>query len=156
RMHGVPTPMDIEWAKDGVTGKLFVVQARPETVHSRRASPTVRLYTMKTDRPAVVTGLAVGDGVGVGAARVIRDASLFGNETRVGEADAAGSFGQQPGSLGRPQDFRPGDVLITEVTDPDWEPIMKSAAAIVTERGGRTSHAAIVARELGIPAIVGA
>jgi pyruvate,water dikinase len=129
--HGAPTPMDIEWAKDGVSGKLFVVQARPETVHSRRVSPKVRLYSMETDRDPIVTGLAVGDGVGVGSARVIQDPK-------------------------RLEEFQPGDVLVTEITDPDWEPIMKSAAAIVTERGGRTSHAAIVARELSIPAVVGA
>lgn len=130
RVHGAPTPMDIEWAKDGLTGKLFIVQARPETVHSRRASPKVRLYEMKTTETPIATGLAVGDGIGVGTSRIIRDPK------RIGE-------------------FRQGDVLVTEITDPDWEPIMKSAAAIVTERGGRTSHAAIVARELGIPAIVG-
>jgi pyruvate, water dikinase len=131
RVRGAPTPMDIEWAKDGLSGELFVVQARPETVHSRRASPTVRLYSMKSDRPALVTGLAVGERVGAGDARVIADPKRIG-------------------------DFSPGQVLVTEITDPDWEPIMRSAAAIVTERGGRTSHAAIVARELGIPAIVGA
>jgi pyruvate,water dikinase len=130
RVHKTPTPMDIEWAKDGVSGGLYVVQARPETVHSRRASPRVRLYDLKTERPALATGLAIGEGVAAGALRVIRDPQRIG-------------------------DFRPGDVLVTEVTDPDWEPIMKSAAAIVTERGGRTSHAAIVARELGIPAVVG-
>lgn len=131
KLHGAPTPMDIEWAKDGRSGQLFVVQARPETVHSRRLGPIVRTYRMKTEREPVVTGLAVGEGIGAGGARVIDDPK-------------------------RLAEFQKGDVLVTEITDPDWEPIMKSASAIVTERGGRTSHAAIVARELGIPAIVGA
>lgn len=131
RLHGADTPMDIEWAKDGTSGRLYVVQARPETVHSQRSSAVVRLYELKTTATPLVRGLAVGESVGVGPARVIRD----------------------PRQLG---DFRPGDVLVTESTDPDWEPVMASAAAIVTEHGGRTSHAAIVARELGIPAIVGA
>jgi pyruvate,water dikinase len=129
--YGAPTPMDIEWAKDGASGKLFVVQARPETVHARRASPKVRTYAMKTDAAPILEGLAVGEGIGAGDARVIADPKRLG-------------------------EFKVGDVLVTEVTDPDWEPIMKSAAAIVTERGGRTSHAAIVARELGISAVVGA
>ncbi|HXX69350.1 MAG TPA: phosphoenolpyruvate synthase [Polyangiaceae bacterium] len=131
RAHGADTPMDIEWAKDGVTGELFIVQARPETVHSRRSAPTVRIY--KLDRPGRVlaTGLAIGDSVAGGPARVVRDPRQ--------EAEV-----------------QKGDVLVTEVTDPDWEPIMKIASAIVTDRGGRTSHAAIVARELGVPAIVGA
>ncbi len=131
RVHGTETPMDIEWALDGISGELFVVQARPETVHSQRKVPKVRLYTLEGASAALVSGLAVGDGVNVGTARVVRD----------------------PRQLG---ELRPGEVLVTEITDPDWEPIMKTAAGIVTERGGRTSHAAIVARELGIPAIVGA
>ena len=133
KAHGAPSPMDIEWAKDGISGRLFIVQARPETVHSRRAEPKVRLYAIATKDEKTETlakGLAVGEGVGAGKARVIRD----------------------PRSIA---EFAEGEVLVTEVTDPDWEPIMKSASAIVTERGGRTSHAAIVARELGIPAIVG-
>lgn len=129
REHGTDTPMDIEWAKDGATGELFVVQARPETVHSRKRSPKLRLYSLKAPVEPVATGLAVGDAVATGPTRVIRAADIGA--------------------------FRPGEVLVTEVTDPDWEPVMKMAAAIVTERGGRTSHAAIVARELGIPAIVG-
>jgi pyruvate,water dikinase len=129
--RGTPTPMDIEWAKDGATGKLFVVQARPETVHSQRSAPKIRLYRLDAKGRPLVSGLAIGDGVSSGRARVIRD----------------------PKQLG---EFREGDVLVTGNTDPDWEPIMKKAAAIVTERGGRTSHAAIVARELGVPAIVGA
>ncbi len=130
-LHGAPTPMDIEWAKDGLSGQLFVVQARPETVHSQVAAPKLRIYRLEADAPALVTGSAIGDAVATGRAHVIRDARRLG-------------------------DFRPGEVLVTLSTDPDWEPVMKTAAAIVTERGGRTSHAAIVARELGIPAIVGA
>jgi pyruvate,water dikinase len=130
RAHGVPTPMDIEWAKDGRTSDLYVVQARPETVHSQRKAPHVRLYEIKGKREPIVTGLAIGDAVSVGEARVIRD----------------------PRELAS---FAKGQILVTETTDPDWEPIMKSASAVVTERGGRTSHAAIVARELGIPAVVG-
>ncbi|HEY4117825.1 MAG TPA: phosphoenolpyruvate synthase [Byssovorax sp.] len=129
--RGAPTPMDIEWAKDGRSGELFIVQARPETVHSRRQAPKVRLYDLKTKASPRVTGFAIGDGVATGVAHTILD------PRRIAE-------------------FKPGEVLVTEITDPDWEPIMKSAAAIVTERGGRTSHAAIVARELGIPAVVGA
>ena len=124
-------PMDIEWAKDGVSGDLYVVQARPETVHSRRAHPKLHLYTMKSRATSIVQGLAIGDGVVHGRVRVLRDPR---------QADQ----------------LRPGEILVTETTDPDWEPIMKTAAGIVTERGGRTSHAAIVARELGVPAVVGA
>jgi pyruvate,water dikinase len=124
-------PMDIEWAKDGVTGELYFVQARPETVHSRRAHPKLHLYTMKGRATAVAQGLAIGDGVVHGRVRVLRDSR-----------EAA--------------QLQAGDILVTEITDPDWEPIMKTAAGIVTDRGGRTSHAAIVARELGVPAIVGA
>lgn len=130
RRHGADTPMDIEWAKDGLTGELYVVQARPETVHSRRAHPTLRVYSMKQRPAPIVEGLAVGDGVVTGKVRILRDAR---------QLDA----------------FRPGEILVTEITDPDWEPVMKSAAGIVTDRGGRTSHAAIVARELGVPAVVG-
>ncbi len=125
-----PTPMDIEWAKDGRTGQLFIVQARPETVHSLRTGPMLRLYTLKEKGATLVKGLAIGDAVAKGRARVIRD----------------------PKDLA---EFEPGEILVTEITDPDWEPIMKKAAGIVTDRGGRTSHAAIVARELGIPAVVG-
>lgn len=129
--RGEPTPMDIEWAKDGVTGELFIVQARPETVHSRRAAPSQRIYELAGHAEPLVTGLAIGNAVASARARIIRDPKQIG-------------------------DLLPGEILITEITDPDWEPIMKRAAGIVTERGGRTSHAAIVARELGIPAVVGA
>ncbi len=131
RLRGEPTPMDIEWAKDGVSGELFIVQARPETVHSRRAAPTQRLYELAGHAEPLVTGLAIGDAVASGRARVIRDPRQIA-------------------------EFVPGEILVTEITDPDWEPIMKKAAGVVTERGGRTSHAAIVARELGVPAVVGA
>jgi pyruvate,water dikinase len=129
-LNGRETPMDIEWAKDGKTGELFIVQARPETVHSQKSAPKVRVYTLSEKSTAIVTGLAVGDGIASGRARVIRD----------------------PRDLAQ---LAAGEILVTEVTDPDWEPIMKRAAGIVTDRGGRTSHAAIVARELGIPAVVG-
>lgn len=129
--RGARTPMDIEWAKDGVTGELFVVQARPETVHSQRVGPVIRVHHLRQDGPVLARGQAVGDQIAVGQARVLRDP----REMHV---------------------FQKGEVLIAEATDPDWEPILKLASAVVTERGGRTSHAAIVARELGIPAIVGA
>ena len=128
--RGTKTFMDIEWAKDGVTDELFIVQARPETVHSGREAPAVRLYDLKEQGEPLAEGLAVGNVVAAGSARVLAD----------------------PGEI---QTFQPGEVLVTGITDPDWEPIMKTAAAIVTDRGGRTSHAAIVARELGVPAVVG-
>ncbi|MBE7449973.1 MAG: phosphoenolpyruvate synthase [Kofleriaceae bacterium] len=129
RVHGTPTPMDIEWAKDGLTGELFVVQARPETVHAGRG-PIVRLYHLRGGGEIMGEGVAIGAAIGHGTTRTIAD----------------------------PRDiatFRGGEVLVTDTTDPDWEPVMKKASAIVTARGGRTSHAAIVARELGIPAVVG-
>jgi pyruvate, water dikinase len=131
RKRGEPVPMDIEWAKDGRTGDLFIVQARPETVHSQKKGPVVRRYRLAETGKILVEGLAVGEAIASGTARVIED----------------------PAGMSA---FQRGEVLITHVTDPDWEPIMKIAGAIVTEHGGRTSHAAIVARELGIPAIVGA
>ncbi len=123
-------PMDIEWAKDGRDGGLFVVQARPETVQSRRKGATFRSYRMIRKGRKLLDGLAIGDGVAVGEACVIR----------------------APGDIAR---FRDGAILVTETTDPDWVPVMKRAAAIVTDRGGRTSHAAIVSRELGLPAVIG-
>ena len=128
--RGRPTPMDIEWAKDGVTGEMFIVQARPETVQSQKQSGLVRTYRLKERGAILAKGRSVGDAVAAGPARVLK-----------------GSH-----ELARVQ---PGDVLVTDKTDPDWEPVMKKAAAIVTNRGGRTCHAAIVSRELGVPAVVG-
>jgi pyruvate,water dikinase len=128
--HGTDTPMDIEWAKDGQTGELFIVQARPETVHSQRVVTEIETYRLRGAGKVLVEGLAVGDKIAAGKVRVIPNVSHI-------------------------RDFQPGEILATDVTDPDWEPIMKNATAIITNRGGRTSHAAIVSRELGIPAIVG-
>jgi pyruvate,water dikinase len=122
-------PMDIEWAKDGETGELFIVQARPETVKAR-ASGIGERYVLEASGEVRISGRAIGQKIGAGAVRVIAS----------------------PAEMNRVQ---PGDVLVTDMTDPDWEPVMKRAAAIVTNRGGRTCHAAIVARELGIPAVVG-
>lgn len=124
------TPMDIEWAKDGKTGELFIVQARPETVHTRRTSTTLELFQLRGTGPALVTGRSVGAKVAHGKVRVIRDAS-----------ELAG--------------FQTGEVLVAPMTDPDWEPVLARAAAIVTDHGGRTCHAAIISRELGIPCVVG-
>lgn len=132
-LRGRFTPMDIEWAKDGITGELFIVQARPETVQSQKAANRLKTYrlTQPQARPEpLVRGRAVGEAIGQGTARVILD-------------------------VRRSDQFQAGEVLVTEKTDPDWEPIMKKASAIVTNQGGRTCHAAIIARELGIPAIVG-
>ena len=123
-------PMDMEWALDGRTGQLFIVQARPETVHSQDAKDVLQEYLLKKKGKILVTGSAVGKKIGAGPARIIRSVK-----------DMA--------------EFQKGEVLVTEITDPDWEPIKKIASAIVTDKGGRTSHAAIVSRELGIPAIVG-
>ncbi len=128
---GKPSPMDIEWAKDGLTAKIFIVQARPETVQSRRRADAMETYRLKERGPALVSGRSVGGRIGVGRVRVVAD-------------------------VRRLSEFREGEVLVTDKTDPDWEPIMKKAAAIVTNRGGRTCHAAIVSRELGLPAVVGA
>ena len=122
-------PMDIEWGRDGNSGQIYILQARPETVQSRSGAALQR-YSLQDRSPVIVTGRAIGSRIGAGPARVVRSAS---DMTRV----------------------QAGDVLVAEMTDPDWEPVMKRAAAIVTNRGGRTCHAAIIARELGIPAVVG-
>ena len=127
---GQPRPMDIEWARDGIDGRLYVVQARPETVAARRGSAFLEEFTLKARAAVVATGHAVGTRIGSGVARVIPSAAQI-------------------------NDFRAGEILVTDSTAPDWEPIMKSAAGIVTNRGGRTCHAAIVAREFGIPAVIG-
>ncbi|MEM4326721.1 MAG: phosphoenolpyruvate synthase [Candidatus Diapherotrites archaeon] len=124
------TPMDIEWAKDGKTNELFIVQARPETVQSRRKKEQIEVYSLKGKGKVIVEGSAIGEKVSFGRSHVIKDVHKI-------------------------SEFKPGEVLVTDITDPDWEPIMKIASAIVTDRGGRTSHAAIVSRELGLPAVVG-
>ncbi|OWY63728.1 phosphoenolpyruvate synthase [cyanobacterium TDX16] len=132
-VRGVYTPMDIEWAKDGLTGELSIVQARPETVQSQKSTNVIKSYKLvgeHSNASVLVRGRAVGEMIGTGKARVILD---------VHKLDT----------------FQPGEVLVTYKTDPDWEPIMKKASAIVTNQGGRTCHAAIIAREMGIPAIVG-
>ena len=123
-------PMDIEWAKDGIDGKLYIVQARPETVRSREDSNSMERYQLQGSAAIVTEGRAIGHKIGSGTAKVLA-------------------------SIADMDQIQPGDVLITDMTDPDWEPIMKRASAIVTNRGGRTCHAAIIARELGIPAVVG-
>ncbi|MEX0753187.1 MAG: phosphoenolpyruvate synthase [Xanthobacteraceae bacterium] len=128
---GHPMPMDIEWAKDADDGQIYVIQARPETVASRRSAAAFESYSLKGSAPVLATGRAVGEKIAAGSTRIITDARGL----------AA---------------FQPGEVLVAESTSPDWEPVMKIAAAIVTKRGGRTCHAAIVARELGVPAVVGA
>jgi len=128
--RGKPTPMDIEWAKDGLDGELYILQARPETVHSRQTGYIHEIFQLEERGPVLVEGRAVGKRIGAGTARVILDSENM-------------------------HEVHPGDVLVTDITDPDWEPVMKTASAIVTNRGGRTCHAAIIARELGIPAIVG-
>ncbi|MEN9870883.1 MAG: hypothetical protein RLZZ171_1871 [Cyanobacteriota bacterium] len=134
QVRNVYTPMDIEWAKDGLTGELFIVQARPETVQSQKTNNVLQTYKLNVGAnghsPLLTTGRSVGEKIGAGVARVILNVSDIDK-------------------------FQPGEVLITNKTDPDWEPIMKQARAIVTNQGGRTCHAAIIAREMGIPAIVG-
>jgi pyruvate,water dikinase len=129
-------PMDVEWAVDGLSGLLFIVQARPETIHSRKSPNTIISYSMKPGqaKPVLLKGIAVGDKIASGQVNIMHSLDV-----RV--ADAHG--------------FNAGDVLVTDMTDPDWEPIMKKASAIITNKGGRTCHAAIVAREMGVPAIVG-
>src|ERR1035437_7876013 len=125
-----PRPMDIEWAKDGITGELFIVQARPETVQSQKSKDILETYVLEKRSEILVRGKSVGDKIASGKAHLIPDVSDLPS-------------------------FKPGEILIAHNTTPDWEPIMKTAAAIVTNKGGRTCHAAIVSRELGIPAIVG-
>jgi pyruvate,water dikinase len=127
---GHPVPMDVEWAQDGLDGQLYVVQARPETVASRRSATLLESYRLEGRGTVLATGRAVGDKVACGTARVVADA----------------------GELGA---FRPGEILVAETTMPDWGTVMKTAAGVVTDRGGRTCHAAIVARETGVPALVG-
>lgn len=123
-------PMDVEWAKDGVSGKLFIVQARPETVKSRGKATQIERFQLEKRGEVITEGRAIGQKIGSGVARVVR-------------------------SLDDMSRVQPGDVLVADMTDPDWEPVMKRASAIVTNRGGRTCHAAIIARELGVPAVVG-
>ncbi len=129
-LAGHPLPMDVEWAKDGLDGQLYLVQARPETAASRRAASVIDEYRLQATEAPIVTGRAVGSSIAAGPVRLVH-----------GNDDLAL--------------FRPGEVLVAASTTPDWEPVMKAAAAIVTDHGGRTCHAAIVARELGIPAVVG-
>jgi pyruvate,water dikinase len=128
---GHPLPMDMEWAKDGVDGQLYMVQARPETVVSQRKANTLEEYILKGSGEVLATGRSVGEKIATGKGHVISDAAHL-------------------------NEFKKGEVLVADTTTPDWEPVMKTAAAIVTNRGGRTCHAAIVSRELGIPAVVGA
>ncbi len=123
-------PMDVEWAKDGETGELFILQARPETVHSRESRARVETFRLLERAPVLATGKSVGSRIGAGLARVIRNPEELAS-------------------------FKPGEILIADMTDPDWEPTMKMAAGVVTNRGGRTCHAAIVSRELGVPCVVG-
>ncbi|GAA2882432.1 phosphoenolpyruvate synthase [Microbacterium esteraromaticum] len=123
-------PMDIEWGKDGVDGQLYILQARPETVVSRESANVMRRFRLQQKGEVAVEGRAIGQRIGAGPVRILRDATQM-------------------------SEFQTGDVLVADMTDPDWEPIMKRASAIITNRGGRTCHAAIIARELGIPAVVG-
>jgi pyruvate,water dikinase len=128
-------PMDIEWAVDGITNQLFIVQARPETIHSRRDHGKLIEYVMKSHLSMpILKGIAVGDQIGTGKVKI-----MYSLDKRLSEGN----------------EFRAGDILVTDMTDPDWEPIMKIASAIITNKGGRTCHAAIIAREMGVPAIVG-
>lgn len=129
-LRGQPTPMDIEWAKDGRTGELFIVQARPETVQSRKGGDVIETYRLASRGQVLITGRSVGGKIAAGPVRVVHGVEGL-------------------------RDFHQGDVLVADKTDPDWEPVMKMASAIITNRGGRTCHAAIVSRELGVPAVVG-
>ncbi|ACX96197.1 phosphoenolpyruvate synthase [Halothiobacillus neapolitanus] len=124
-------PMDMEWAKDGLDGKMYIVQARPETVASQRRVNLLESYELDGQGEVIITGRSVGERIASGPARIIQDAAHL-------------------------SEFKPGEILVADTTTPDWEPVMKTAAAVVTNRGGRTCHAAIIARELGIPAVVGA
>ncbi|MFC1986903.1 phosphoenolpyruvate synthase, partial [Chloroflexota bacterium] len=128
---GEARPMDIEWAKDGITGELFIVQARPETVESQKALDILETYYLDKKGSILVTGKGVGEKIASGKSHVISDVAQLSS-------------------------FKPGEILVSDSTNPDWEPVMKTAAAIISNRGGRTCHAAIVSRELGIPAVVGA
>ncbi len=130
KQAGHPVPMDMEWAKDGIDGKLYLVQARPETVISQRTGLKIEEYAIKGKGEVLVSGRSVGTRIATGRARVVSDVSKL-------------------------SEFQAGEVLVAEITTPDWGPVMKKASAIVTNRGGRTCHAAIVARELGVPAVVG-
>jgi pyruvate,water dikinase len=123
-------PMDIEWAKDGTTGELFIVQARPETVQSRQGVGILKTYALKQSHQPILTGLSVGAAIATGKVCLIESAAQI-------------------------DQFEDGAILVTKMTDPDWVPVMKRAAGIVTDSGGRTCHAAIISRELGIPAVVG-
>lgn len=136
KLKGHWCPMDVEWAVDGLSKELFIVQARPETIHSQKNFDKITGYVMDANEPkkALVKGIAVGDKIGAGKVSI-----LFSLDKRVTEG----------------HEFKEGDILVTDMTDPDWEPVMKKASAIITNKGGRTCHAAIVARELGVPAIVG-
>jgi pyruvate,water dikinase len=139
-IHGKWCPMDIEWAIDGLTNELYIVQARPETIHSQEKGGMLKEYEIEDKGPArdlILEGVAVGDKIGTGAVR-----RIFTLDGRDGSSDET--------------EFKEGEILVTEMTDPDWEPLMKKASAIITEKGGRTCHAAIVAREMGVPAVVGA
>lgn len=127
---GRPTPMDVEWAKDGVTGEIFILQARPETVHALARKTTLEVYRLKEKGKVLLQGKSVGEKIGSGAVRIFRDVESLA-------------------------EFQPGEILVADMTDPDWEPTMKMAGAIVTNRGGRTCHAAIVSREIGVPCVVG-
>jgi pyruvate,water dikinase len=130
KINTVETPMDIEWAKDGVDGDLFILQARPETVHSAISELEVEVMSLKKRSAVILKGRAVGSKIGAGPVRIIKNVSEL-------------------------KDFQEGEVLVTDMTDPDWEPVMKKASAVITNRGGRTCHAAIVSREHGVPCLVG-